>query len=195
MNIKIIAIACGLSLSACGTLGPRAHELGAKANPPPLTLPERHQTIYTGAIGNQGLAYYLIGESDIRCENYLVGVAIARNGTDAGLSVSAQALSTIGGLVAPGSAANAFSGASTFVQGTNRTLNDTIFSGQDFHVVYTAVKRGRDRLREDLVRDIDAGRWDTLPHEGVLSRVVPYDLNCGLTFGMNELARAVARDD
>jgi len=195
MKIKIIAIACGLSLSACATLGPRPHELGEQVNPPPLTLPQDHRTVYTGATGNQGLAYHLIGRSDIQCENYLVGVAIARNGTDAGLSVGAQALSTIGGLVAPGSAANAFSGASTFVQGTNRTLNDTIFSGQDFHVVYTAVKRGRDRLREDMITQIDAGQWNTLPHEGVLSRVVPYDLSCGVTFGMNELARAVARDD
>ena len=194
MKIKIIAIACGLSLSACGTLGPRPHELGERANPPPLLLPSDHLTAYTGTTGNQSLAYYLIGASDIRCDNYLVGVAIARNGTDAGLSVSAQALSTIGGLVAPGSAANAFSGASTFAQGANRTLNDTIFSGQDFHVVYTAVKRGRDRLREYMVQQIDAGQWNTLPHEGVLSRVVPYDLSCGVTFGMNELARAVAQN-
>lgn len=194
MKIKIIAIACGLSLSACGTLRSQPYELGQRANPPPLVLPSDHQTAYTGTTGNQGLAYHLIGQSDVRCDNYLVGVAIARNGTDAGLSVGAQALSTIGGLVAPGSAANAFSGASTFVQGTNRTLNDTIFSGQDFHVVYTAVKRGRDRLREDMIKQIDTGAWDTLPHEGVLSRVVPYDLSCGVTFGMNELARAVAQD-
>ncbi|MFC5374248.1 hypothetical protein ACFPIF_16925 [Brevundimonas faecalis] len=191
-----LVIACALSLSACGTLGPRPDEVGARANPPPLTLAQNH-----GAQSNRELAYMLIAQSDIRCENYLVGLSVMNNSTDAGLSITAQTLSTVGGLASQGQAANVFSSLSSLVQGGNRTLKDTVFSGRDFQVVYAAVKQGRARLRKDLTDAIDKAAWmapasppqspPSLEPQRVLAMVTPYDLNCGISFAMSELSRAV----
>lgn len=193
MKSLIVACVAVALLGACQTL-PKPDRIGAHLNPDPLSLPQNHQT-YVGAAGNQALAYVLINASNIRCENYLVGVSAGRNTADAGLSIGAQAFSAIGSLAVPGASANAWSGASTFLQGANRTLQTSVFAGQNFHVVYEAVHRGREREAALLRADIDTKKWDALPHEGILERVTPYDLKCGINYGMVEISRALGRTD
>jgi hypothetical protein len=186
----IIGLVGLLTLGACSTL-PKPSQLGRDINPDPLTLPDDWGT-YTGDDANQEIAYALIAASDSRCEDYLVGVSVQRNSANATLSVGSLVLGTVGGLVAPAESANAFAAGSTLLQGTSRTLNDTIFSGRDFALIYDAVRTGRRRQRRMMETAIDAGDWDGLAVNGVLARVRDYDHNCGVTYGLTEINRALA---
>ena len=189
--MRIPVLLAVLALGGCQTMKP--HEVGRWLNPAPLALPADHDTLFKDEEGNRSLAYYLMNQSDITCENYLVGVSAGRNTSDAALGIGAQALSAVGGLVAGADAANAWSGASTFVQGANRTLNDTVFAGQSFQIIYDAVHRGREAHARTMRAEIDGHLWDELPHHGILQRVGVYDMKCGVNYGMVELSLALQR--
>lgn len=192
LNVRsILALGLGLTAAACAHLNPGPAKSGESYNPPPLSISADWN------LSGRELAYALIARSDQRCENYLVGVVVQRNGSNGFLSTLSQGLGTVASLVAPSSSANTFAAGSTFLQGTQRTLNDTIFAGREFTLVYDAVKRGRKRERERLFEEIEdtaAGQtdWSSLGNQAILARITPYDLNCGLTYGTVEISRALA---
>lgn len=191
----LLLFAAALACAGCGHTGlQRPSDAGRDFNPPPLTIPATWN--YSG----RELAYALINESDLRCENYLVGVLVQRNASNGYLSVLSQGLGSVASVVAPSSSANAFAAGSNFLAGTQRTLNDTIFAGREYALVYDAVKRGRKRERETLYAAIEntatgATDWGRLGNQAILARITPYDLNCGLTYGTVEISRALADQD
>jgi hypothetical protein len=161
---------------------------GSWANAEPLKLTEDERQL-TG----RALAGALIQRSDQRCEDYLIGVTAQRNGANGLLSILANGLGVAGGLASHAQAANAFSVVSTFTNTSARTLNDTIFAGRDTSLIYEAVKKGRDRERAVLFATMDQFT-DTMPSREVVARIAPYDLNCGITYGMVELHGALRKD-
>ena len=182
MKYAVIAAACALALGGCQSLHPSV--LGKGANPPALSLPDGYDKM-TGP----ELAGALIAASDQRCEDYLIGVSIQRTSGKAGLGALGSALTTVGTVAGSGRAANAFAGAGTWVNSTARSVEEGVFGRSEFAVIYDAVKRGRTVDRNAFFRDM--AQFKNLgPHE-VLARIRPYDLNCGITYGMVELSRAV----
>ncbi|NJC42113.1 hypothetical protein GGQ87_002408 [Brevundimonas alba] len=138
------------------------------------------------------LAAALIAVSDQRCEDYLVGVTVQRNSGSSTLSVVADALGTVGGLASEAAAANAFAASSLFVNNTSKTLNANVFGGRDFAIIYDAVKRGRDAERRVLLDRGMNGDFDALGRNQVLAEIYPYDLDCGISYGLSRISAAVA---
>lgn len=183
MRAVAVAGLSALALAGCQTMGPS--HWGAKANPPALSLSDAPDSSLTG----RELAAALISASDKRCEDYLVGVTVQRNLGNSGFSILGSALTTVGSLVSEGRAANAFAGAGGFANSTANTLDDTIFGRHEFAVIYDAVKRGRTVERNAFLADMD--QFDGMGRYEILSRITPYDHNCGITYGLVELSRAV----
>ncbi|MNS09084.1 hypothetical protein D3C72_405550 [compost metagenome] len=178
----IVLLVLAPVLSGCATA-----RWGETLNPEPLKIDgdELH-------LSGRALAGSLISRSDQRCENYLIGLVAQRNVTRGGLSLLASGLGTIGSVVAKGQAANAFAGAATFVSSSSATAETTVFSNRDLYVIYDAVKVGRRRERERLLELVAS--WpdpSSMTSHEVLARITPYDLDCGISYGMTQISQAL----
>ena len=180
-----LVMAAALSLGGCQTLSPST--AGNWANPKPLEL-----SMVDAGLQGAELAAALIVKSDQRCEDYLVGVTFQKNVGQSLFSVIADALGTVGGLSSEARTANAFAASSLFANNTGRTLGANIFGGRDFSIIYDAVKRGRTFQREMLLNTTRTNYIGLSRHE-VLAKVVPYDLNCGISYGLSQISVAVSR--
>lgn len=182
LRAALLTAAACVALAGCQTMKPSYW--GALANPDPLTLSD----VPSDLTGRE-LAAALIAKSDVRCEDYLVGVTVQRNGGNSAFSIIGNGLGTIGGLVSKVQAANAFSAAGAFATTTGRTLDETVFNRNEFSVIYEAVKRGRNAERKALLENLS--QFERLGRQEILARVNAYDLNCGITYGLVELRRAL----
>lgn len=146
----------------------------------------------TPAAIRRELALSLIGLSDLRCDRYLVSISQDRNTTRGSLDILGLMLAAIGGVASPNTAANWFSAGSTLAQSSRRSLEETVFGGREFGLVYTAIWKGRDEARSALVADITNGTYDTWGQESILSLVRQYDVKCGINYGLSQLSVAVS---
>ncbi|MDO9607882.1 MAG: hypothetical protein Q7J26_05120 [Brevundimonas sp.] len=138
------------------------------------------------------LVYALVAESDLRCDRYLTAVSIDRNATRSSLDIVGLALGAIGGVASPNASANWFSAGSTLAQSSRRTLEDSVFGGREFSLIYTAIWQGREEASKDLLKradDEEFKAWDWRP---ILSLARQYDVKCGLNYGLSRLTRAVS---
>src|SRR5688500_11660123 len=131
--LRVLSLLALGSLGACasGPLGPfgKPNDIGARMNSPrlPNMAPYARQADTVGGTARRDYARILLAQSDILCEDYLVGVSYQRNTGTSGLSIAALALSTAGTVTTPVRNAQLLSGVSSILQGTRTTLNDTLF--------------------------------------------------------------------
>lgn len=138
------------------------------------------------------LLYALVAESDLRCDRYLTAVSVDRNATRSSLDIIGLALGAIGGVASPNASANWLSAGSTLAQSSRRSLEDSVFGGREFSLIYTAIWQGRERAAKDLMEradDSEFRNWDWRP---ILSLARQYDVKCGLNYGLSQLTQAVA---
>lgn len=201
-------LACALAMSACTTLD-------LKKNPQPLgvggsgeslgvdvvtseeqkaveALMDTQWARWNAASRGKQLMYALIAESDLRCDRYLTSVSVDRNATRGTLDIVGLALGAVGGVASPNAAANWFSAGSTLAQSSRRSLEDSVFGGREFGLIYAAVWNGREVSAKDLLKRADADEfkdWDWRP---ILSLARQYDVKCGINYGLSRLSQAVA---
>jgi len=208
-----IALGLAIYLSGCTALSvrPNPNNLGIGGLGEALSLPESRPTLKQAVAFDvrwahasptkenaharvSALTHALVAESDLRCDHYMTSISIDRNTTRGSLDIVGLALSTIGGVASPNRSSNWFSAGSSIAQSSRRSLEDTVFGGREFGLIYTAVWQGRDDARNSLINEINNGQLDYLPPGGVLALVRRYDLKCGINYGLSELTRRVASD-
>lgn len=140
----------------------------------------------------RALVFALVGESDLRCDRYLTSVSTDRNTTRGSLDVIGLTLSAIGGAASPNSSANWLSAGSSIAQSSRRSIEDTVFGGREFGLVYTAIWTGRDEARKELETAVSKGQFDAWGWQGILAVVRRYDVKCGINYGLSQLTQAVA---
>jgi hypothetical protein len=140
----------------------------------------------------RAFVFALIGESDLRCDRYLTSISTDRNTTRGSLDVIGLTLSAIGGAASPNSSANWLSAGSSIAQSSRRSIEDAVFGGREFSLVYTAIWTGRDEARKELEAAVAKGQFDAWGWQGILAVVRRYDVKCGINYGLSRLAQAVA---
>jgi hypothetical protein len=136
------------------------------------------------------LAFNLIAKSDSACEDYLIGLSAQRNFWAGGLAVGASLLSTAGGVTTPVRSANLISAGSSAAQNTSRLLTETVFGGNEFRLLYSAVKNGREERRRQLFDDINRGGFDKWSMQSIQTYLTPYHFDCGINYALDRLASA-----
>ncbi len=200
-----------ISLSGCASLGATdtnrdgvttPHDAGYALNGRPLAMPndlaelfanerQANEAIEIRQSRRRQAVRVLMRLSDAKCEDYLVGIGTIRNTYGSTLQILASVLSTAGGLVAKGPAANAFSAGSTFSQGASSTLNNTLFGGRDFPLLYTAVRSGRRSQAANIERSVEKGEFNDWTPDSILTFVSAYDRDCGVNYALDRLSVAV----
>lgn len=205
MRLALLAAVATLGLAGCQHLTPDYRAIGEKVNGTSLLelklvddFEQRfgEETATTAAADRAALrremVATLLAVSDVRCENYLVGVSVSANSTRAGLDLTSLALGTAGGVATPEESANLLSALSTLAGGARQSLADTVFAGRDFPVIYAAIRNGRRAQRDrylDLAHDGDFDRWG---FGSILNLMNAYDLDCGVNYGLQLVTDAVA---
>lgn len=200
-----LALAASLGLTACQHLTPDYRAIGEKVNGPALfelALTDDFKDRFD-AEGDttsdedrrdlrREMVATLLAVSDVRCENYLVGVSVTANSTRAGFDLTSLALGTAGGVATPEESANLLSALSTLAAGARQSLSDTVFAGRDYPVLYAAIRNGRRAQRDgylDAAHDGDFDNWD---HSSIVALMTSYDLDCGINYGLQLISDAVA---
>lgn len=200
-----LALAASLGLTACQHLTPDYRAIGEKVNGTALidlALTDDFAKRFsdeTAATTDKArrdlrreMVATLLAVSDVRCENYLVGVSVSANSTRAGFDLTGLALGTAGGVATPEDSANLLSALSTLATGARQSLSDTVFAGRDYPVLYAAIRNGRRAQRDrylDAAHDGDFDRWG---HSSIVSLMTSYDLDCGINYGLQLISDAVA---
>lgn len=198
---RFFACAVGLSLlGGCATLTPDYREIGRDLNgPSPSELANqvmpKQDFEARDAPGNRAvrrdLVYGMTAASDVDCEDYMIGVSAMANQTRAGLGVAGLALNTGGALATPERSSRLLNALGALAGSTTTALEDTVFASQDFQIIYTAVQTGRRNTRDQIWARLDTGAYDTWGYESLVSLVTPYHLNCGINYGLQQIAEAV----
>jgi hypothetical protein len=192
---SIVVALAGVALTTpCAANATDYSKIGKQANPPRLTVSPDFQTRFkdpnSGAALRHEFAYTLIAQSDADCEDYLVGISVVQGRVGGSLSVTSLLLSTIATITTPLRSAHLLSAGSTALSGSEKALKDTVFGGNEYRLLYTAVKSGREERRRQLFADIEGGAYDTWSAESIAAHLTPYHLNCGINFGLERLEAA-----
>ncbi len=205
---KLLIGASSLALlGGCATLTPDYRSVGRSLNgPTPYELADRIMSeeafdqrdaaIAPGdAAGKRSLrrdlVYGMVSGSDVDCEDYLIGVSATANQTRAGLGVTGLALNAAGAIATPERSSRLLNALGALTGSTTTALEDTVFAGQDFQIIYTAVQTGRRNNRDQMVARLDGGDFDRWGYVSLVSLVTPYHLNCGINYGLQQIAEAV----
>ncbi|MDP3383707.1 MAG: hypothetical protein Q8S47_10320 [Phenylobacterium sp.] len=197
-----LAVVAALGLAATGTQAAEGqypiHERGERLNGPPLK-PDQALAgrVDAGAASTaqarRELAYTLIAQSDASCENYLVGVSEQRNKVVGGLSIASLFFNALSVLSKPAQTKNALAQAAGLSTGASSELQNTIMNGNEYRLIYTAVKNGRQERRRQLYADIHEGKFDTWSSTSITSILTPYHHDCGINYALERL-EAAARE-
>ncbi len=205
---KLLIAAASLALlGGCATLTPDYRSVGRKLNgPAPEELAARvmTQAAFDGrddaiATANaaekralrRDLVYGMLSASDVDCEDYLIGVSATANQTRAGFGVTGLALSTAGSIATPERSSRLLNALGALTGSTTTALEDTVFAGQDFQIIYTAVQTGRRNNRDQIGARLERGDLDAWGYTSLVYLVTPYHLNCGINYGLQQIAEAV----
>lgn len=205
MKYAALALIASLGLAGCEHLTPDYRAAGAKLNGPalmdlPLTkdFEVRFEAETAAATARQRadlrreMVATLLAVSDVRCENYLVGVGVYANSTRASFDVASLALSTAGGVATPERSANLLSALSTFAGGARDSLANTVFAGRDYPVLYAAIRNGRRTQRDRYLDVAHDGGFDTWGRASITTLMTSYDVDCGINYGLQLISDAVA---
>lgn len=149
--------------------------------------PDEHKAV------SREFAFYLIGRSDRKCEDYLVGISAGNNSLGGLLDLASIGLNLAGaGASSLGSANDLASGAG-MVTSLRSTARNNLFAGNDFAVIYETVHRGRDAERQALIDALGQGQFDTWGPEAIAAVVNAYDVKCGVNYASRLIREAVER--
>ncbi|CAL1691075.1 hypothetical protein MMB232_01210 [Brevundimonas subvibrioides] len=201
-----LGLACGVGGCASvhgdvnndGVVNPQ--DAGRYLNGPPLQMSPELATKFAqepnpsppaaaAALRNEAIDV-LLQTSNSNCNDYMVGIGAGRNTYGVGFSILGSAFSTLGSLVAKGPAANGFSAASNFSQGTSSTLTQTLFGGREFPLLYSAVMAGRRAEQAEIIRRRDGGYFNSWSGSSILTLMRSYDQLCGVNYGIERLTIA-----
>jgi hypothetical protein len=202
MIIRLIGtVACLGLLGGCATLTHDYRTVGRDLNgvsPADLAaevMPETTFDAEDDPRGNRALrrdfVYGMMAASDVDCEDYLIGVAAVANQTRAGFGATGLALNTAGALATPDRSSRLLNALGALTGSTTTALEDTVFAGRDFQIIYTAVQTGRRSTRDQIRTQLEAGTFDTWGYQSLVALVTPYHLNCGINYGLQQIAEAV----
>ena len=196
----VLALGLACAVGGCAINPMRTpHEIGAKLNSPRLDgVKSRLWTrIHDGAGGQPRREYArdLIAQSDLLCEDYLIGVSFQRNAGAGGLDLAALAFSSAGAVTTPLRNAQLLAQISTLLQGSRTKLSDTIFGGKDYPLLYAAVRNGRAAQKARLVGEINGGVFDTWSALAIYNEISTYHLDCGVNYALREIAIAIEQKD
>lgn len=188
-------------LGGCASLSPNFYrEEGRKLNgslPSDLAnrvMPEGTFNARAGEdprVVRRDLVHGMLALSDVECEDYLIGVSVAANNTEAGLGLAGLALSTASAVSTPERSSKLLAQLSALTGTSATALGDTVFAGRDFQVIYSAIQTGRRRDRERLFAQVKNRELDDWGYQSLIAAVTPYHLNCGLTYGLQQITEAV----
>lgn len=201
MHKPLLVAACAVAtaLSGCAALAPLSpYEIGAQMNGEYLEADGTWRGRFTTATAPEDranlareLAFMLIGRSDRKCENYLVGISSGRNAfggsldlLSMGLGVAATGASSLG-------SATELAGGSSFIQSLRQTSDSRLFADHDTGTIYRVVHQGRAVERQALMTAITDGRFDTWGPEAIAAVVNAYDVKCGVNYANSLIREAV----
>lgn len=208
--VRLGALACALAAGGCTTfnmkteerlgVGGSGHPLGPDVvtSPDTQAAEDRMDAAWNGwDVNTRGrqLVYALVAESDLRCDRYLTAVSVDRNATRGSLDIAALTLGALGGVASPNISANWFSAGSTLAQSSRRSLEDSVFGGREFGLVYAAIWQGREAAAKDLLARADKDEFKAWNWRPILSLARQYDVKCGVNYGLSRLTQAVATSD
>lgn len=202
MILKLFVAAAGLALlGGCATLTPDYREIGRSLNgPSPAELANQVMSAEAFSArdnpeGNRSvrrdLVYGMTAASDVDCEDYMIGVSATANQTRASLGVTGLALNTAGALATPERSSRVLNALGALTGSATTSLEDTVFASQDFQIIYTAVQTGRRNTRDQIWARVQSGDLDDWGYASLVSLVTPYHLNCGINYGLQQIAEAV----
>lgn len=196
MKWLLIFAAASVSLGGCATSHFNYRKAGAAINGPPLSdsaLAKGFLATADTPAERREMVFALARESDVRCENYLVGVSAVSNEVRSTLDIGGLALGTAGALATPERSANLLSGLATFTGNSRNALSQTVFGGRDFPIIYAAIRNGRRSQRDTLFDAANRGTFDDWGPQSILAYLTGYDLDCGVNYGLQQIANAVDR--
>jgi len=189
-----------LALGGCASLGAvDPYAAGHRLNGEVLRADEGWERQFTTTATNaearksvsREFAFYLIGKSDRKCEDYLVGISAGNNAFGSLLDLVSIGLNFGGtGASSLGTAQDLAAGAGV-VTSLRSTARNNLFAGSEFAVIYETVHRGRDVEREALIKAVEGGQFDNWGHEGIAAVVGAYDVKCGVNYASRLIREAV----
>jgi hypothetical protein len=198
-RLLIVGVAV-MALGGCASLGavdPYAagHRLNGEVLGADAGWRDRFTRSENDAEARKGVArefaYYLIGRSDRKCEDYLVGVSAGNNSFRGVLDLVSIGLNFAGtGASSLGSAHDLATGAGVVTSLRTSALTN-LFAGNEFAVIYETVHRGRDAERKALIAALGAGQFDTWGPEAIAAVINAYDVKCGVNYASRLIREAV----
>jgi hypothetical protein len=196
--VGVVSLALGGCSSVFNQMIPDYRDAGRRLNGGPLVIPpdleDRFRAEVAGAPSGhlrRELLFALIAQSDVKCADFLTGIGVYSNTSQAGLGTASLALSTAGGLATPEESANLLSGLSAFATGTDRIITDSVYGGRDFSLVYAAVRTGRNLRRGEIFNAANQGAFDTWGQHSIFAYVTAYDLDCTINYGLQQISEAL----
>lgn len=205
MKYAAFALVASLGLAGCQHITPDYRAMGAEVNGVALMdldLTKDFEARFKAETSatteserdvlRREMVATLLAVSDVRCENYLVGVGVYANGARASFDLAGLALSTAGGVATPEESANLLSALATFAGGARDSLSQTVFAGRDYPVLYAAIRNGRRAQRDRYLDAAHDGDFDTWGHGSITALMTSYDVDCGINYGLQLISDAVA---
>lgn len=196
----LVVTAASALLGGCASLGPvdpyrAGHHLNGEVLGPDDAWRQRFTDAADDAEEHEQVsrefAYYLIGRSDRKCEDYLVGISAGNNTFNGLLDLISVGLNFAGAGASSLGSANDLATGAGFVTSLRSSARTNAFAGSEFGVIYETVHRGRDAEREALINAIEQGRFDAWGPEAISAVVNAYDVKCGVNYASRLLREAV----
>ena len=200
MHRLLVVASAAMVLGGCASLGAidpyrAGHRLNGEVLGPDDGWRRRFDDAANNAETHKSLsrefAFYLIGRSDRKCEDYLVGISAGNNAFGGLLDLASIGLNFAGaGASSLGSANDLATGAGVLTS-LRTTAQTNLFAGSEFGVIYETVHRGRDAERQALVKAIEDGRFDAWGPEAISAVINAYDVKCGVNYASRLLRQAM----
>lgn len=200
----LVIMAAAASLGGCATLNGDYRTTGRELNgsypwllaDEAVPRTEFNQVAWSDdsarrAAVRRDLIHGLVARSDIECEDYLIGISVETNRADAGLSLGGLALGAASVLATPERSSKLLGQLSTLTGTSALALRDTVFAGRDYQIIYAAIQTGRRRDRQAIFDRVEANAFADWGYESMVAAVTSYHLNCGLTYGLQQLTEAI----
>jgi hypothetical protein len=198
--VKYLTIGTLLLLGACQSLSTNPHDAGRALNGPLMVIEPEWNSRFTATSADargplaREFAYAKISESDRRCEDYLIGLSAGNNSFGTLLDLGALGLSLVGAGTSSLANANDLAKGTGLLQSLRSAATDNLFAGQEFGLIYDTVQAGRLAEQRELIKSVEAGRFDTWGPEGILAVANAYNVKCGVNYAAMLIRTALVKN-
>lgn len=133
----------------------------------------------------------MVSASNEDCEDYMIGVSASANQVRGSLGFAGLSFAAAGSIATPERSSRLLNALGALTGSTVTSLEDTVFNGRDFQIIYAAVQTGRRADRDRIYADLETGRFDTWGYLSLRDLILPIHLNCGINYGLQQIAEAV----